>query len=299
MKHSLRVTLFLIALFLAAHLVGLVVLRSYWQPAASAAAGKPVFSDLPMGLERPDATPGESVIFIIVGVIIGTLLALWLMRFRKPIAWKLWFALAIWLALSVSFIGLFPLPGSILTALAALLAFLKVYKPSTIVHNLTEVFMYGGLAAIFVPLLSVQYAAALLILISIYDFWAVNHSGHMVKLAKMQSNASTFAGLALPYKGQKLQPAMKPLGTKAPKGEGTAILGGGDIGFSLIFSGTVMFQFNLLTALLCSVMAAAGLLILLTKGQSGKFYPAMPAITLGCLLGLAIGTALTAVGTLA
>ena len=56
------------------------------------------------------------------------------------------------------------------------------------IHNLTELLIYPGLAGVFVPLLSIWTMIFLLVLISVYDMWAVWHSGIMQKMAKYQIN---------------------------------------------------------------------------------------------------------------
>ena len=72
-----------------------------------------------------------------------------------------------------------------------------------------------------------------------------------------------------------------------------AVLGGGDIGFTLIFAGVVMKGLMLketilagfLKTLIIPVFVSIALLILLIKGKENKFYPAMPVLSLGCFLG--------------
>ncbi|MEM4337110.1 MAG: hypothetical protein QXG86_03835, partial [Candidatus Woesearchaeota archaeon] len=73
-------------------------------------------------------------------------------------------------------------------------------------------------------------------------------------------------------------------------------LGGGDIGFPLIFAGVTMkgliikmteFQSFFLASIIC-ICATISLLILLIKSKKDRFYPAMPFISLGCFIGYAI-----------
>ena len=158
--------------------------------------------------------------------------------------------------------------------LGVVLAGWKLFKPNVIIHNLTELFVYGALAAIFAPLLSIYSVIILLLLISVYDYIAVCKTKHMIKMAKSQEKAKVFAGLLIPY------------------GKNAAILGGGDIGFPLLFSGVVMqhFSFGLLNwqVYLVPVFAALGLLTLFLWGDGKKFYPAMPFITAGCLIALGL-----------
>jgi presenilin-like A22 family membrane protease len=137
--------------------------------------------------------------------------------------------------------------------------------------------LYGGLAAIFVPILNVLYAFILLLALSAYDMYAVWRSKHMIKMAKFQTKSGIFAGLLIPYKAPAVRGPKKPVRT--------AVLGGGDIGFPLIFSGTVLAASGFVPALLVSLGATAALFILLLLSQKDKFYPAMPFLTLGCAVG--------------
>ena len=77
-----------------------------------------------------------------------------------------------------------------------------------------------------------------------------------------------------------------------------AVLGGGDIGFTLIFAGVVMKGLMLqqpeytafLKVLIIPLLTAVSLLFLLIKGQKNKFYPAMPVLSIGCVVGYLIVT---------
>jgi len=120
------------------------------------------------------------------------------------------------------------------------------------------------------------------LLISIYDIYAVWKSKHMVKLARFQTSSRAFAGLSIPYKPPKKEDKKK-LG-KVEKIK-TAILGGGDIAFPLIFAGVVMKSTGFLTSLIIPIFVSITLLILLVKSKEDRFYPAMPFLSLGCLAG--------------
>ncbi len=120
---------------------------------------------------------------------------------------------------------------------------------------------------------------------------AVWKSKHMIKLAKFQQKSKLFAGLLLQYGGKKTK--SKGVKTKAKN----AILGGGDIAFPLLFSATVMEDLILkglpkniafVQTSIITLFVAIALTILLLKSQKDKFYPAMPFISIGCILGYII-----------
>jgi len=67
-----------------------------------------------------------------------------------------------------------------------------------------------------------------------------------------------------------------------------AILGGGDIAFPLLFTGVILKTFGLWQALIIIPFTALSLFLLFYKGKKDKFYPAMPFITAGCVVGLLV-----------
>jgi presenilin-like A22 family membrane protease len=204
--------------------------------------------------------------------------------------------------------------------IALILTFFKVYKPNIVIHNLTEVLMYAGIGLFIVGLLRTHIlgAVVMLLIISLYDIYAVFKSKHMVKMAKFQTKSQVFAGLLIPYTPKeqastpaavKLSPSktLKTFETKAQKVEKkNAILGGGDIAFPLIFAGVVMqnianklytnlgltleaaksiaFQQSLIITLTTTIAIA----LLFIFAKKDKFYPAMPMVTAGCLIGYGI-----------
>ncbi len=75
-------------------------------------------------------------------------------------------------------------------------------------------------------------------------------------------------------------------------------MGGGDIAFPMIFAGVVMdtlirsMGFSkpsaFLMAMIIPLVVTVALFILLYKAEKDKFYPAMPFLTAGCLVGYGI-----------
>lgn len=296
MKHNIIIILILVLLFLSAQGIGLLITSKYLE--------KP---DLPLGLERPEIEERETGIMLIAMIVVVTLLALLLIRFTLFRFWKIWFFLSVALCLIVSFNAFVPQAYAIVAGLV--FAGLKVIRPSLIIHNFTELFIYGALAAIFVPLLSVWVAVVLLLLISVYDYIAVVKTKHMVKLARFQAKTRVFAGLFVPYglkeakaegtkerregvKGRKERAGVAVLEKGKEVKANIAILGGGDIGFPLLFAGVVMKEITggILSwkAFIVPVAVSFVLFGLFLFGKKKKFYPAMPFLTAGCLIGYAI-----------
>ncbi len=288
MKHHPLITGLLLFTFLAAQFIGIAILDQYIDPVKSAEQGKTIFKPLPLG-ERPPVDEKASYIPVLLAILLGTGLLLLLIRFHLAWVWKLWFLIAVVVSLTVALAAFIPAPAAFLISLAA--GAWKIFKPNVWIQNFTELFIYGGLAAIFSPLFNLWSISILLVLIAIYDAYAVWKSKHMVTLAKSQAKSKIFAGLLIPYNlGKKYLPGKKnyPGVSSQQIKVRTAILGGGDIGFPLIFAGVVLKQLGLWQSLVIPFFALAGLALLLFIADEKKFYPAMPFIGAGCLLGLGV-----------
>jgi presenilin-like A22 family membrane protease len=252
MKHSLNVTVLLVCLFLAAQFIGLGVVRYYLE------------NPLPFGIEPPEVDKETSYGPVFISILIVTVIALFIIKLRLGIVWKAWFFLSVLLTLTIALSSLFgPFLAFLLAAIAAIY---KVIKKNLIVHNLSELFVYGGLVSIFVTIFSETSALILLVLISVYDYIAVYRTRHMVALARFQTKLSLFAGLIIPYKNR------------------SAILGGGDIGFPLLFTAVAMKGLGS-AAFVIPFFTSAALFILLARAEKKKFYPAMPYLSAGCIAG--------------
>lgn len=325
MKHSLKITLFLVGLFLATQLIGLTTVNRYIQVEEVITET----GEIAQNISHPDTVLGEtpqvenkstSYIYILLGVLLGTALLFVFIKLNIRRVWKYWFLLSVFVTLAVSF-GVY-LNSYLAVAAALFLGIWKVYRPNIFVHNLTEIFIYTGITILFLPILNMISAVVLLILISVYDMIAVWKSGHMITLAKFQTESKVFAGLFIPYKvaekmtgkmkekmKEKIKIAAMPKATakqqkdirslpQPPEKVKNAILGGGDIAFPLLFSSVVMEHLIIdnniaKTAALglsgiIAVAATLALFILLAKAREDRFYPAMPFISAGCFVGWGI-----------
>ena len=146
MKHSLTVTLIILGIFLLAQFIGLAVLYNYIDPAKSQETGETEFKDLPIG-ERPPVNENTSFIPVIIAVIIGTVILLLLVKYKLSLVWKLWFLMAVVISLSTAWAAFISVEIAFVAAI--IFALWKIFKPNVWVHNFTELFIYGGLAAIF------------------------------------------------------------------------------------------------------------------------------------------------------
>jgi presenilin-like A22 family membrane protease len=306
MKHNLKITIILLGMFIITQLIGLAVVNYYLDSQ----------NIIPYGFDN-SRLPEQSKDFsfysqllasFITSFIIAILIIFLLMKIKSEIFLRIWFFVVITVALGITItaiIGKINIPNSSLIALviAISLAYIKVFKKNLIVHNITELLIYPGIAAIFVTIFNLWTTIALLIIISIYDIWAVWHSGIMQKMAKFQINkVGVFSGYFIPYASKAVKEKIKNLklkyNNKIPKNivkksklkVNLAILGGGDVVFPIIAAGVMLKTFNsFIPALIVVLFSCLALLYLFVFAEKKKFYPAMPYLTTGIFIGMIIG----------
>jgi len=314
MKHNVKVTLILIGMFLIAQIIGLVVTFAYLPETVQITnqeTGEVInvtTHNLPYDLEPPEEiSPSASFTYIVVALVIAILLMFVLMKMKAETVLRGWFLLVVILGIAIAFTAFLLLvkvpllPASIVAIVIAIpIGILKIFKRNLYVHNITELLIYPGIASVFIPLFNIKWTVILLFGISAYDIYAVWHSGFMQKMAKYQiEKLKIFSGFFVPYISPKdkkrLERAKKSKSKKKGKGISVniAILGGGDVVFPIILSGVVLTFWGLIPAFLVSLGATAALSLLFLYSQKGKFYPAMPFITAGCLVGLGLGYLVT------
>lgn len=277
-------------MFIVAQFIGLYVTKYYIGNG----------NDLPYGMEPPKVEKETDFYTsflpsIIIAFVIAIALMFLLTKINAEIILKVWFFAVVTIAIGISLNTFLPFSYKALIAviIALPIAFIKIFKRNFLVHNISELFIYPGIAAVFVPLLNLWTIVIFLILISIYDMWAVWRSGIMQKMAKYQINKlKIFSGFFVPYINDKLRARLKKMSKKDLKKKkikvNLAILGGGDIVFPIIALGVALKTGGLIPALGVIFGATLGLSYLLFYAEKKKFYPAMPFITTGIFLGLII-----------
>ena len=150
MKHNLKILIILILLFLAAQYVGIYINHVY------------LTKTLPLNIQRPEINTQTSFIPTIITIIFLTILIILLAKFKLSKLWKAWFFLAVWFSLTISMAVFFSEKVAIIIALLG--AVFKVLEVDVYIHNLTEVFIYGGLVAIFAPIFNTFSVMVLLFL---------------------------------------------------------------------------------------------------------------------------------------
>jgi len=284
MKHRTGITLIILGMFILTQFMGLFVINIYNQ------------NGLPAYLINEETSPAS----LIPSLIFTILIIMLLMKYKQKIVMRIWFILVVIIALFLSFNAILIKLGFNLwylaLCIATILALLKLFKPNKYLHNLTELLIYPGIAAIFISVLTVWSIIILLVLISLYDVWAVWHSGIMQKMAKFQmEEVGIFGGFLIPSLTKKQKELIK----KAKKSKkinklkrikvGVAMLGGGDVIFPIITAGVFMSAFSsIIPAIFIIFGAFFGLTYLLLISEKTKFYPAMPFISFGIFASLAL-----------
>lgn len=306
MKHNWKITAIILAMFLLTQFIGLYVINQYspvQQTVINPQTGEsknisfyPAENQLPYGMQPPEQTQKEAnLVSLIISFAFAVLLIFLLMKFKLKVVLKLWFLAVVVLALGITFNAFLKmyLTNAWLVALffAVPFALLKVFRPSVIIHNFTELLIYPGIAVIFVSLFNAWwYAIIILVLISLYDAWAVWHSGIMQKMAKYQmQEVGVFGGLFIPHLTKKIRGQIQALKKKNSKKKikvRIAMLGGGDLAFTLIAAGIMMRAFGLTPALFVIFGAFSGLTYLFLTSSPKKVYPAMPFISAGIFIAL-------------
>jgi len=289
MKHNIKVTSIILIMFIVTQLFGLYVVDHYSSED----------NILPYGFEQyevQEQTEYNSYLYsIIFAFVIAISLLFLITKFKLDIIMRVWFFIVIWIALGLFINTLLP-QGKYISLIALLFALplvlSKVVERNIIVHNITELMIYPGIGAVFVPLLNIYTIIAFLIIISIYDMWAVWKSGIMQKMAKYQiSKLHIFSGFFIPYTSKKVKLRIKQMKKKGIKNKkfkvNVALLGGGDVIFPIITAGVMLKTLGLGSALITLLGATLGLLYLFISAKK-KAYPAMPYITVGMFLGMAI-----------
>jgi presenilin-like A22 family membrane protease len=294
MKHKPHIVIILLTLFLATQFIGLFVVNQY--------------ETIPLPYDLHQNSTQITLIDIIFSFTIAFVLMAILMKYKWKNAIRIWFFITITLAISITLNTFLPptlpianIAISLPLIIALILAYLKVFKTNAYVHNATELLIYPGIAAIFVTLLNPTTSIILLILISIYDAWAVWKSGIMQKMAKFQmEEIKIFGGFMLPHASQKVKKQIKLIkqkykGKQIPKSIkkkkfkiNLAILGGGDVVFPIIIAGVFLRAYDITPAIFIITGAFAGLLSIFLTSKKDKAYPAMPYITTGILISLLI-----------
>ena len=137
MKHNLNVTILLVSMFFIAQLIGLYVTNYF------------LVKELPLGIERPEFNPQTSYIPVFGIILVATLIAFVIAMFKFIRLWQFWFFLSVIFVLSISLSAFFNQYLAVIISI--IVGYFKIIKPNVYIHNISELFLYGGVRAMFFP----------------------------------------------------------------------------------------------------------------------------------------------------
>jgi presenilin-like A22 family membrane protease len=256
MKHTKKITTLLVLIFLIHQLFGIILISNNLTE---------------LNTEYSQEQISSEVIFLPFFIIIASIVFIILSRFKKIIIY--WHIIALVLC---GFITLSTIiePSQALI-LSILIIILKKSTNDQYYNNVSELIIYPSIAIILLPVINLISALILLLLISLYDIVAVYFSKHMITLAKTQMKENIFSGIKINY------------------GKESAIIGGGDIAFVMIFVSVILRDYGLFNSIITAIFSSLGLLALLLLAQKKKFYPAMPFLTISSIMGFIFSALLT------
>jgi len=307
MKHNIKITTILLCMFLLTQFIGLYVVSQYMPEkqtifnnqtnSTQVIQNYSEANKVPYGMQ-PEEGAKPNFFSIIISFVFAISLVLIIMKYKWKLLIRTFFFIVITIAIAITINSILKnyvsLNNSIYISLAIAFVFslAKAIRPSFVIHNFTEFLIYPGIAPMFVILFTPLTMIIMLIIISIYDMWAVWHSGIMQKMAKFQiEEVGIFGGFFIPYLTKKVKEKIALLKKSKSKKKikmSIAMLGGGDIIFPIITAGVFLRDTNIYASLAVILGAFLGLLFLLFFSEKKKFYPAMPFITAGIFLGLLI-----------
>jgi presenilin-like A22 family membrane protease len=189
----------------------------------------------------------------------------------------------------------FKLPTGVAYALAVITGLAWLIFARVWLHDLLLLIALAAAGAIFGYLFSPLTFMIFMLVIALYDFLAVRF-GFMVWMADKMSGAASLPAFVFPKKPGDVGLNLKEVQFDKLRKEESAkrehtILGGGDIGFPLMLSGSVYFKYGLPSAILVGGLATLGLMeafIIQKIWLKGKPMPALPPIALMSLMGYLI-----------
>ena len=198
-------------------------------------------------------------------------------------AWGVFIALVFWIPVAAAVI---------ISAIVGLMWFLA---PRVWLHNIAMLLAMASLGAVFGRMISPWTAMVLLLIIAMYDFFAVRF-GYMLWLADKLSETVTLPAFFIPRFISEWKTSLKGQGVAAlaeikPADRDFSILGGGDIGFPLLLASSVYFAYGLTDAILVAAFSLVGIIgvyWIQAVFLKGKPMPALPPIAALSLIGFLI-----------
>jgi presenilin-like A22 family membrane protease len=232
------------------------------------------------------------IYFFSVVIVLGIVLFLIPMSALRYVL-KVIFAFLFAWGIFIAFVFWVPVTIAVIVSVAVGLAWFLV--PRVWLHNVAMILAMASVGAIFGRMISPWTAMILLLVLAVYDFFAVRF-GYMVWLAKKLSESNTLPAFLIPrfmseWRATLKQNVVARLVEEKPSERDFSILGGGDIAFPLLLVSSVFFAYGLSSAILVAVFSFAGLVGaygIQAVFLKGRPMPALPPIAVLSLIGILI-----------
>ncbi len=198
-------------------------------------------------------------------------------------AWGIFIALVFWIHFTIAVI------------IAVAVGLIWLFVPRVWLHNLAMILAMVSLGAVFGRMISPWTAMILLLVIAVYDFFAVRF-GYMLWLTKKMSESISLPAFFIPRYMSEWNASLKENGVtrlieEKPSERDFSILGGGDIAFPLLLVSSVYFAYGFNNAILVAGFSLVGLIgayWIQAVFIKGKPMPALPPIAILSLIGILI-----------
>lgn len=242
----------------------------------------------------PKMETGSSIIWFLIAFAIATgliLLALKFLKFKAPFGAV--FAFLIFVGADIVFSAFIPY-HLLAISLALLLVAVRFLWPNILTQNIAIVIAIAGVSAQLGIFLTVPAVIVLLIVLSVYDVWAVFKTKHMVGMAKGLMQRGMMPMIVLPSSWKDFTHSMRKVESEKLKPAKKhslryMLLGTGDLAFPLVFAVSAL-SYGLVQAYAVIIGALAGIVAIHLLMTSKKFpaLPALPPIAAGSIIAFAI-----------
>jgi presenilin-like A22 family membrane protease len=248
------------------------------------------------GIEAPApfwTSLGPIIIYIFsVVIVLGIILYVIPMSVLKKVL-RIVFSLLFSWGVFISLVFWFPVVVAVI--ISAIVGLAWLLAPKIWLHNIAMLLAMASLGAVFGRMISPWTAMILLLIIAVYDFFAVRF-GYMLWLANKMSESTTLPAFFIPrfiseWKSSLQEKNITDLAELKPSERDISILGGGDIGFPILLVASVYFAYGFSNAILVAAFALIGIIgayWIQAVFLKGKPVPALPPIAALSLIGLII-----------
>jgi presenilin-like A22 family membrane protease len=222
--------------------------------------------------------------FLISFALATLILVLILKYYKKPYLIKGLFYLAMIEGLLIFSRAYFKWPYFIVI-LVLILFYWFVFR-NVLIHDVVIVLAVSAISVLFGFNLTPIAAILILLIIALYDFWAVYKTKHMVKMFQGMAEAKVHFALIIPHNFKSLFNKVKEVMPQTDY----MFLGTGDLAIPAIFMISCL-KINLFTSLFVALGAICGLILLhiiFITQEERRPMPGLPPIIFGAFLGFLI-----------